>query len=114
MLISLLRTYLAPYRAQLAGVLVLQLISVIAMLYLPSLNADLIDDGVTKGDIGYIWTTGLWMLAVSCVQIVASSASVYQCDHALGWARLYSTPSASAVSHRSDTTERNTTAPSFW
>ncbi|MGW5920611.1 ABC transporter ATP-binding protein [Nocardia fluminea] len=77
MLISLLRTYLAPYRAQLAGVLVLQLISVIAMLYLPSLNADLIDNGVTKGDIGFIWTTGLWMLAVSCVQIVASSASVY-------------------------------------
>ncbi|MFC9660740.1 ABC transporter ATP-binding protein [Nocardia sp. NPDC127606] len=77
MLITLLRTYLAPYRAQLAGVLVLQLISVIAMLYLPSLNADLIDDGVTKGDIGFIWTTGLWMLAVSCVQIVASAASVY-------------------------------------
>ncbi|MGW4635841.1 ABC transporter ATP-binding protein [Nocardia sp. NPDC004415] len=77
MLISLLRTYLAPYRAQLAGVLVLQLISVIAMLYLPSLNADLIDNGVTQGDIGYIWTTGLWMLAVSCVQIVASAASVY-------------------------------------
>ncbi|MEV6215676.1 ABC transporter ATP-binding protein [Nocardia sp. NPDC051833] len=77
MLITLLRTYLAPYRAQLAGVLVLQLISVIAMLYLPSLNADLIDNGVTKGDIGYIWSTGLFMLAVSCVQIVASSASVY-------------------------------------
>ncbi|MFF5031366.1 ABC transporter ATP-binding protein [Nocardia salmonicida] len=77
MLITLLRTYLAPYRAQLVAVLVLQLISVIAMLYLPSLNADLIDNGVTKGDIGYIWTTGLWMLAVSCVQIVASSASVY-------------------------------------
>ncbi|MFF2086576.1 ABC transporter ATP-binding protein [Nocardia sp. NPDC058176] len=77
MLITLLRTYLAPYRAQLAGVLVLQLISVIAMLYLPSLNADLIDDGVTKGDIGFIWTTGLWMLAVSFVQIVASAASVY-------------------------------------
>ncbi|MFD3596106.1 ABC transporter ATP-binding protein [Nocardia sp. NPDC058640] len=77
MLITLLRTYLTPYRPQLAAVLVLQLISVIAMLYLPSLNADLIDDGVTKGDIGFIWTTGLWMLAVSCVQIVASSASVY-------------------------------------
>ncbi|MFE1597137.1 ABC transporter ATP-binding protein [Nocardia sp. NPDC058705] len=77
MLITLLRTYLTPYRPQLAAVLVLQLISVIAMLYLPSLNADLIDDGVTKGDIGYIWTTGLWMLAVSCVQIVASAASVY-------------------------------------
>ncbi|MEV6274561.1 ABC transporter ATP-binding protein [Nocardia sp. NPDC051832] len=77
MLIRLLRTYLAPYRAQLAGVVVLQLISVIAMLYLPSLNADLIDNGVTKGDIGYIWNTGLWMLAVTGVQIVASACSVY-------------------------------------
>ncbi|WP_054816894.1 ABC transporter ATP-binding protein [Nocardia arizonensis] len=77
MLIALLRTYLSPYRTQLAGVVVLQLISVIAMLYLPTLNADLIDDGVTKGDIGYIWTTGLWMLAVSGVQIVASACSVY-------------------------------------
>ncbi|MEV6431778.1 ABC transporter ATP-binding protein [Nocardia sp. NPDC051463] len=77
MLIRLLRTYLYPYRAQLTGVVVLQLISVIAMLYLPSLNADLIDGGVTKGDIGYIWTTGLLMLAVTCVQIVASAFSVY-------------------------------------
>ncbi|QLY31243.1 ABC transporter ATP-binding protein [Nocardia huaxiensis] len=77
MLIRLLRTFLAPYRAQLAGVLVLQLVSVIAMLYLPSLNADIIDDGVTKGDIGYIWTAGLWMLAVTIVQIVAQGASVY-------------------------------------
>ncbi|MEU2173322.1 ABC transporter ATP-binding protein [Nocardia sp. NPDC019219] len=77
MLIRLLRTHLYPYRAQLAGVVVLQLISVIAMLYLPSLNADLIDDGVTKGDLGYIWTTGLWMLAVTGVQIGASAASVY-------------------------------------
>src|SRR5690606_7521624 len=77
MLISLLRTYLAPYRAQLAGVVALQLISVIAMLYLPSLNADIIDQGVTKGDIGFIWRTGLWMLVVTGVQIVASAASVY-------------------------------------
>ncbi|WP_405159490.1 ABC transporter ATP-binding protein/permease [Nocardia sp. NBC_01499] len=77
MLIRLLRTYLYPYRAQLAGVVVLQLISVIAMLYLPSLNADLIDNGVTKGDIGYIWSTGLRMLGVTGVQIVASACSVY-------------------------------------
>ncbi|MGY1962065.1 ABC transporter ATP-binding protein [Nocardia gipuzkoensis] len=77
MLTRLLRTHLQPYRAQLAAVVVLQLISVIAMLYLPSLNADLIDNGVTKGDLGYIWTTGLWMLAVTGVQIVASAASVY-------------------------------------
>lgn len=77
MLIRLLRAFLAPYRTQLVGVVVLQLISVIAMLYLPSLNADIIDNGVTKGDIGYIWTTGLWMLLVSGVQIVASASSVY-------------------------------------
>ncbi|MGV9540500.1 ABC transporter ATP-binding protein [Nocardia beijingensis] len=77
MLIQLLRSHLQPYRAQLAGVVALQLISVIAMLYLPSLNADLIDKGVTKGDLGYIWTTGLWMLAVTGVQIVASATSVY-------------------------------------
>ncbi|MEV5647789.1 ABC transporter ATP-binding protein [Nocardia sp. NPDC052254] len=77
MLIRLLRAFLAPYRTQLVGVVVLQLISVIAMLYLPSLNADIIDNGVTKGDIGYIWTTGLWMLLVSGVQIVASAFSVY-------------------------------------
>ncbi|WP_040793944.1 ABC transporter ATP-binding protein [Nocardia higoensis] len=77
MLIRLLRTFLSPYRAQLAGVVALQLVSVIAMLYLPSLNADLIDNGVTKGDIGYIWNTGLWMLAVTVVQIVASASSVF-------------------------------------
>ncbi|MRH86068.1 ATP-binding cassette domain-containing protein [Nocardia sp. SYP-A9097] len=77
MLIRLLRTFLAPYRKQLAGVVVLQLISVIAMLYLPSLNADIIDNGVTKGDIGYIWSTGLMMLAVTGVQIIAQGISVY-------------------------------------
>lgn len=77
MLIRLLRTYLSPCRAQLAGVVALQLVSVIAMLYLPSLNADLIDNGVTKGDIDYIWHTGLWMLAVTAVQIVASASSVF-------------------------------------
>lgn len=77
MLIRLLSTFLRPYRAQLAGVVALQLVAVIAMLYLPSLNADLIDNGVTQGDIGYIWTTGLWMLAVTGVQIVASAFSVY-------------------------------------
>ncbi|UGT40306.1 ABC transporter ATP-binding protein/permease [Nocardia yamanashiensis] len=77
MLIRLLRSFLAPYRKQLVGVVVLQLISVMAMLYLPSLNADIIDDGVTKGDIGAIWSIGGLMLAVTAVQIVAQGASVY-------------------------------------
>ncbi|MEC3955702.1 ABC transporter ATP-binding protein [Nocardia sp. CDC153] len=77
MLIRLLRTFLWPYRSQLAGVVVLQLISVIAMLYLPTLNADIIDNGITTGDIGYIWSTGGWMLLVTAIQIVAQAVSVY-------------------------------------
>ena len=77
MLIRLLRTYLYPYRHQLVGVVVLQLISVIASLYLPSLNADIIDNGVTKGDIGYIWSTGMTMFLVTGLQIVCSVGSVY-------------------------------------
>ena len=77
MLIRLLRTYLYPYRQQLVGVVVLQLISVIASLYLPSLNADIIDNGVVKGDIGYIWSTGLTMFLVTGLQIACSVGSVY-------------------------------------
>ncbi|CAM2984432.1 ABC transporter ATP-binding protein [Skermania piniformis] len=77
MLTRLLRTFLYPYRAQLVGVVVLQLISVTAALLLPSINADLIDYGITRGDIGYIWTSGLRMLAVTVLQIVCSVGSVY-------------------------------------
>ena len=50
MLWRLLRTYLAPYRTLLIGVVILQLIGTIASLYLPSLNADIIDNGVLAGD----------------------------------------------------------------
>ncbi|MBH0779657.1 ABC transporter ATP-binding protein [Nocardia bovistercoris] len=77
MLFRLLRTFLEPYRKQLAGVVVFQLISVIATLDLPTLNADIIDNGVTKGDIGYIWSSGNWMLLVAGIQIVAQTISVY-------------------------------------
>jgi len=68
MLVSLLRTYLRPYRALLAGVLVLQVAQVMASLYLPNLNADIIDTGVARGDTGYIWRTGGLMLGVSVLQ----------------------------------------------
>jgi len=77
MLINLLRTYLRPYKRWLGAVVVLQLIGTIASLYLPSLNADIIDNGVAKGDTGYIMRTGGWMLAVSLVQIVCSVIAVY-------------------------------------
>jgi ATP-binding cassette, subfamily B, multidrug efflux pump len=72
----LLLTYLRPYRRELAAVLVLQLIGTIASLYLPSLNADIIDNGVARGDNGYIVTTGGWMLAVSFLQIICTVVAV--------------------------------------
>lgn len=77
MLTRLLRTYLRPYRRELTAVLVLQLIGTIASLYLPSLNADIIDFGVARGDTGYIVSTGGWMLSVTVLQIVCSVGAVY-------------------------------------
>ncbi|MEU1734361.1 ABC transporter ATP-binding protein [Streptosporangium sp. NPDC020145] len=77
MLSRLLRTHLRPYTSTLIAVVVLQLVSTITSLYLPSLNADIIDRGVAAGDTGYILTAGGWMLAVSLVQIVCSIAAVY-------------------------------------
>jgi ATP-binding cassette subfamily B protein len=58
-------------------VVLLQLIGTIASLYLPSLNAEIIDNGVAKGDTGYIMRTGGWMLGVSLVQIVCTIVAVY-------------------------------------
>ncbi len=77
MLVRLLRTYLVPYRTLLAAVIVLQLFGTLAALYLPSLNADIIDNGVAKADTGYILRTGTMMLAVTLVQVVCSVAAVY-------------------------------------
>jgi ATP-binding cassette subfamily B protein len=77
MLIRLLRTYLAPYRWLLVGVIALQLVGTMASLYLPSLNASIIDEGVAKGDTGLIWRIGQTMLGVSLLQIVCSIAAVY-------------------------------------
>ena len=77
MLLSLLRERLAPYRSYLTAVVVLQFVGVVAMLYLPSLNADIIDKGITVGDTRYIVRTGGMMLAVSMVQIVCSVAAVW-------------------------------------
>src|ERR1700682_5308153 len=77
MLITLLRTYLRPYSSALVAVVALQLVSTMANLYLPSLNADIIDKGVAKGDTAYILSTGGWMLLVTLVQIACAIAAVY-------------------------------------
>jgi ATP-binding cassette subfamily B protein len=76
-LIRLLRIYLRRYRRELSAVVALQLVGTIASLYLPSLNARIIDRGVALGDTGYIVRTGGWMLLVTLVQIACSIAAVY-------------------------------------
>ncbi|MBQ1074501.1 ABC transporter ATP-binding protein [Micromonospora sp. C31] len=77
MLTRLLRTHLRPYHRPLAAVVLLQFVGTIASLYLPSLNADIIDLGVARGDTAFILRAGTWMLAVSLVQIVCAIAAVY-------------------------------------
>jgi ATP-binding cassette subfamily B multidrug efflux pump len=76
-LLSLLRSYLRPYKRLVAGVVALTFIAAMAMLYLPRLNADIIDNGVAKGDVGYIIAVGGWMLLIALGQIAVSFGSVY-------------------------------------
>ncbi|HKX15261.1 MAG TPA: ABC transporter ATP-binding protein [Propionibacteriaceae bacterium] len=77
MLIRLLRAYLARYQRIIGGLLILSLAGTMAALLLPSLNAAIIDNGVAKGDTGYIWRTGAIMLAVTLVQVGCSIWATY-------------------------------------
>ena len=77
MLMRLLRSHLRPYRRLLVIVLLLQSVQALAALYLPSLNADIIDKGVIARDTGYIWRAGGVMLLVTLVQVVFNVAAVY-------------------------------------
>jgi ATP-binding cassette, subfamily B, multidrug efflux pump len=88
MLLRILRTHLAPYKPWLAVIVVLQFIATVAILYLPSLNADIIDNGVAVGDTDYILRIGAVMLAVSLVQIVCSVIAVaYSARTAMSFGR---------------------------
>jgi len=77
MLFRLLRTYLRRYRRPLALVVVLQLASTLASLYLPTINGWIIDRGVATGDTGYVLEMGGAMLAIAALQIACSVAAVY-------------------------------------
>ena len=77
MLWRLIRPRLAPHLSAIVVIVVLQLVSTIASLYLPNLNGDIIDQGIARGDTGYILRTGGWMLAISVLQIAASVYAVY-------------------------------------
>ncbi|WP_426363743.1 ABC transporter ATP-binding protein [Streptomyces sp. E-08] len=77
MLIRLLRTHLRPYRKPIALLVLLQFLQTCASLYLPTLNADIIDNGVVNGDTGYILRLGALMIGVSVVQVVCNIGAVY-------------------------------------
>ena len=77
MLIALIKRHYRPYWGLFAGVVMLQLIASLAGLYLPNLNARIIDSGVAKGDTDFIWVHGGYMLAISLVQIVAQIAAAW-------------------------------------
>ncbi|MGB3414686.1 MAG: ABC transporter ATP-binding protein, partial [Microbacteriaceae bacterium] len=77
MLWRIIVQYIRPHWQLLVGVLLFQLIQSIASLYLPTLNADIIDTGVVNADTGYILSIGAIMLGISLVQVLASVAAVY-------------------------------------
>jgi ATP-binding cassette subfamily B protein len=96
-LISLLRTYLRPYKRALVAVVALQFFGTIAALYLPTLNADIIDNGVAKADTTYILQVGAVMLAVTLVQVACSIGAVwFGARSAMGFGR----DTRAAVFHR--------------
>lgn len=76
-LIRLLRTHLGPYKKPIALLVLLQLLQTSATLYLPTLNANIIDNGVVNGDTGYILGHGGIMIAVSLVQVFCNIGAVY-------------------------------------
>ncbi|MEV6176168.1 ABC transporter ATP-binding protein [Streptomyces sp. NPDC052016] len=77
MLIRLLRTYLRPYKKPITLLVLLQFLQTCATLYLPTLNADIIDTGVVNGDTGYILSFGGLMIGISLAQVVCNVGAVY-------------------------------------
>ncbi|MFF3938122.1 ABC transporter ATP-binding protein [Streptomyces phaeofaciens] len=77
MLIRLLRTYLRPYKKPIALLVLLQFLQTCATLYLPTLNAHIIDNGVVEGDTGYILSFGGLMIGISLAQVVCNIGAVY-------------------------------------
>ncbi|MBN1630237.1 MAG: ABC transporter ATP-binding protein, partial [Thermoleophilia bacterium] len=76
-MIQLLGTQLKPYWKSITVIFFLVLVRAVTNLYLPTLNADIINDGVAKGDTGYIWTVGGYMLLVTLLQIICTIIAAY-------------------------------------
>jgi ABC-type multidrug transport system fused ATPase/permease subunit len=76
-LTRLMRERLRPYRAQVAVVVTLLVIQTVGNLYLPNLNADIINNGVVTGNVRYIFHTGALMLGITLVLGVVAIVAVY-------------------------------------
>ncbi len=77
MLVALLRQFVRPYRWLVAAVMTLQLVSTLASLYLPTVNATIIDDGIAKGDTATIVRLGGLMFAVTGLQVLCAVGAMY-------------------------------------
>ncbi|MBP3036271.1 ABC transporter ATP-binding protein [Arthrobacter sp. zg-ZUI100] len=77
MLLRLVRQYLAPYKGAVAAVVILQFLQTVATLYLPTLNAEIIDRGVVRADNGVILSLGGWMLAITAGQVACAITATY-------------------------------------
>ena len=77
MLIPLLRSHLGRYRKPIAAVIALQFVQTMCTLFLPTINAEIIDNGILKGNTHYIWTHGALMLAITFLQVVFAVWAVY-------------------------------------
>ncbi|WP_343572121.1 ABC transporter ATP-binding protein [Mycobacterium sp.] len=107
MLVALLRRFARPYRWLLAAVLALQLVSTLASLYLPTVNATIIDDGITNGDTATIVRLGGLMFGVTALQVLCAVGAVYFGSRAgMGFGRDL----RSAMFHRVTTFSEHETA----
>ena len=87
-MIKLLR-FLKPYRAVLVLVVVLAFAQAIANLYLPTLFANIVDNGIIKGDTGYIWRTGGIMLLITLGGTIAAVVGIfYSSQVATGFGKI--------------------------
>ena len=95
MLISLLRTFLVRYKRPLLAVVILQSVQTAAALFLPALNAKIIDNGILTGDTEYILKVGGLMLLLTCVQVAFAIGAIYYASSAaMGFGRSSSMTAA--------------------
>ena len=72
-----LMKFLSPYKGRAAAMLILLFLQVLGTLYIPTLTADIVNNGIVAGDLGRIWQTGGFMLAVAVAIAVVSIAETY-------------------------------------